>query len=102
MRKEDSVVQMEPEEMGQSLEELTDETSEASIPISPLPWWLLKASGTYVRSKFPKLAPAPLHESTNGVDKSDLPTEIGILPFYSDEIRLDIDGRYPQSTVSGV
>ncbi|NND34628.1 MAG: hypothetical protein HKN76_18725, partial [Saprospiraceae bacterium] len=79
--------------------DLSDETS--FLPSFPPTWWIIRASGLYSRSKLTHKIPAPVQPASNGHEASS-PEEIGILPFFSDELRLDIDGRYPQNTVSGV
>ena len=100
MNKQDDLkIQEYPEEMQWLEQDSADEAT--SFPTFPLPWWLFRASGLYTRSNFSQKIVPPVPSVSNGHEDTQQPDQIGIFPFFSDELRLDIDGRYPQNTVSG-
>jgi len=95
----------ELDEQVKDFTEATDgeEAGAAARPFSIWPWpWSLEVSGLYEyrrRGPVPRPRPLPVHPVS--ASEADLEDEIGAALFLREEIRLDVDGRYPQMQVSG-
>jgi len=80
-----------------------DVESLAGVPLVPIPPFpFLLASGLYAWSlKIPPLVPSPIPIPIPQPGPGPIMPGGAILSFSSEELRLDVDGRYPQMTASG-